>query len=302
MNINALLAFKAVVTDGSAAAAAKRLNRSQPAISRLIALLEHELKIRLFHRTRRRLVLTDDGAVFYKETERILTGLHEIPQIAKEIRQRRRSDLRVIAMPRTTFGWVTPATEAFQRMHPDVRVSIDVARHQDMENWLAGRHYDFGIGVLPAHHAAIETVEVFRAPLCVVVKRGHPLARRTRVDVREVAEYPIVAFSAGLLPREQMDHLFGVAALEPRCSVETTASYLACALVGAGAGVTVIDSVSASVTQLQTVCIPIDPPEWVSFGLLRPRDVAENPISRLYVEQLILVAKSLVRTHRVIIV
>ena len=299
MNINALIAFRAIVADGSAAAAAKRLNRSQPAISRLIALLEHELKIRLFHRTRRRLVLSDDGAAFYKETERILSGLNEIPRIAAEIRQRRRSNLRLVAMPRAVFGWVAGATEVFQRMYPEVRISIDVARHQDMENWLAGRHYDFGIGVLPAQHPAIETVEVFRAPLCAIVKRGHPLARRATINVSELAPYPMIAISSGLLPREQMDHLFRAAAIKPDYRVETTASYLACTMVSAGAGVTILDNVSATVTLGQTVSVPLSPAEWVSFGLLKPKRITESVEAKLYVDQLYAAAKRLVKTHQV---
>ena len=88
MNINALMAFRAIVAEGSVAAAAQRLNRSQPAVSRMIAVLEHELKLRLFHRTRRRLALSDEGRAFYKETERILSGLNEIPKIAADIRER----------------------------------------------------------------------------------------------------------------------------------------------------------------------------------------------------------------------
>lgn len=299
MNINALMAFRAIVIDGSAAAAARRLNRSQPAISRLIALLEHELKILLFHRTRRRLVLTDEGAAFYKETERILSGLNEIPRIATDIRERRRSDLRLVAMPRAVFAWVTPATRVFQEQHPEVRMSIDVARHQDMENWLAGRHYDFGVGVLPASHVAIETVEVFRAPLCVVVRKGDPLARRSKVGVGELAKRRIVAISSGLLPREQMDHIFREAGFKPSFDIETTATYLACGLVGEGAGVALIDNVSAAVAADRTVCVPFDPPQWVSFGLLRPRLVEENVAVSAYVAQLNATAKQLVKTHQV---
>lgn len=299
MNINALMAFRAIVAEGSVAAAAQRLNRSQPAISRMIALLEHELKLRLFHRTRRRLALSEEGRAFYKETERILAGLNEIPKIASDIRERRQSDLRLVAMPRAVFAWVNPAIEAFHRQNPEVRISVDVARHQDMENWLTGRHYDFGIGVLPAQHAAIETTEVFRAPLCALVRKGDPLARRSRLGIGDVAKQRLIAISAGLMPRDQVDQLFRDAGLRPDYSIETTSTYLAAGLVAAGAGVAVFDNVSAAVEPSRLVCVPLDPRQWVPFGLLRPRHARDDSTATAFVQQLQDIARQLVRTHGV---
>ena len=296
MNINALMAFRAIVAEGSVAAAAQRLNRSQPAVSRMIALLEHELRLRLFHRTRRRLALSEEGRAFYKETERILSGLNEIPKIASDIRERRQSDLRLVAMPRAVFAWVNPAIQAFHRQNPEVRISVDVARHQDMENWLTGRHYDFGIGVLPAQHAAIETVEVFRAPLCVLVRKGDPLARRAHLSLGDVAKQRLIAISAGLMPREQVDQLFRDAGLKSAYGIETTSTYLAAGLVAAGAGIALFDNVSAAVEPARVVCVPLTPPQWVSFGLLRPRHARDDAVAKAFVQQLRDTAHQLVRT------
>jgi DNA-binding transcriptional LysR family regulator len=299
MNINALHAFRAIVSEGSAATAAKQLNRSQSSISRLIALLEHELKLSLFHRTRRRLVLTEEGQAFYRETERILTGLNEIPLIAREIRERRRAELRLVVMPRAIAAWVAPATSQFCVRYPNIRVSIDVQRRHDMENWLAGRHYDFGVGALPAQHGAIDAIELFRAPVGAVVKRGHPLAQHAHVGALALLAYPLIGIAPGLLPREQMDYIFRAAAKKPRYAIETTSTLLACELVAEGAGVALLDTVSAAVTEDRTVVIPLDPPEWVSFGLLVPKQTQITSTARLYAEQLREVAARLVKTHRV---
>lgn len=299
MNIKALLAFKAVVSEGSVAAAAKELNRSQPAISRLISQLEHELKLRLFHRTRRRLLLTEHGQAFYRETERILNGLHEIPQIARDIRERGRTDLRIVAMPRAVSAWVAPATAEFHRKHPDIHLSIDVQRRHDMENWLAGRHYDLGVGILPTQHVAIDTVEIFRAPVGAVLNRGHPLARRAKISSAELLDCPLIGLSAGLLPREQMDYIFRGAPRKPQYDIETSASYLACDLAAESAGVAVLDTISAGVTDGRTVCVRLEPREWVSFGLLTPKQSPENEASRLFADELRAIAAGLVKTHQV---
>lgn len=66
MNFKSLRAFRLVVSQGSLAAAAEALNLSQPAVSRLISLLEDETKLTLFDRSRRRLTLSEAGEAFRK--------------------------------------------------------------------------------------------------------------------------------------------------------------------------------------------------------------------------------------------
>ena len=67
-----------------------------------------------------------------------------------------------------------------------------------MENCLAGRHYYFGVGTLPAQHAAIETVEIFRAPVGAILKRNHPLAQRAKISSSELLNYEGFGESGGL--------------------------------------------------------------------------------------------------------
>ena len=61
MNLKSLRTFYLVVREGSLTAAADKLNLSQPAVSRLVRILEDETKLQLFSRARRRLVLTHEG-------------------------------------------------------------------------------------------------------------------------------------------------------------------------------------------------------------------------------------------------
>lgn len=299
MNINALLAFDAVVTEGSAAAAAKRVNRSQSAVSRLIALLEHEVRLQLFYRTRQRLLLTADGQAFYRETQAILSGLKEIPHRAADIREKQITDVRVVSTPRASAAWIAPATARFVRNHPKCRMHIDVLRRYEMENGLARRYYDLGVAVLPASHPSIESSELFRAPLCAAVGRGHPLARRSIASVTELARYPVIGMSPGLIPREQMDRIFTDAALSPKYGIRTSATHLACQLAAASGGIAIIDTVSAAASDGKLVCIPLEPAEWVSFGVLAPKDPIENRVARLYMEELGASAERLVKTHRI---
>ncbi len=272
MNIKALRAFRAVVAEGSVGAAGRALNLSQPAVSRLISLLEDELQLSLFRRDRRRLVLTEQGAAFEREASRILVHLDEIPRIAAEIRANQVKRLRLVTMPRTALSVVTPAVARFVQDHPDIEVSLDLRARRDLEFWITGREYDFGFGNVPvAHRAAIGTPLV-RSALQVLLPRGHALEQRPFLTAEDLAGERFVAQFPGLLLRRQTDEIFGAQDVAPRRMLLAGSSQIAQHLVANGAGVTLIDRLSTLTLDPATVSMrPFKPDRWVAFGVIRHR-------------------------------
>ncbi|MEF2073056.1 LysR family transcriptional regulator [Consotaella aegiceratis] len=264
MNIKALRAFRAIVAEGSMSAAAQTLNLSQPAISRLISLLESELQLSLFKRDRRRLVLTEQGAAFEREASRILIHLDEIPRIAAEIRSSSVRRLRLVTMPRTALSIVSPAVARFSREHPDVEVSLDLRARRDLDFWIGGREYDFGFGNVPVGHRAAVGIPLVRTALQVLV-----------------TQFP------GLLLRRQIDELFEAHDVRPRRLLLAGSSQIMQHLVANGAGVTVIDRLSTLALAPGVVSMrPFKPERWVAFGVIRPRANRLDPLSERMIDYL----------------
>jgi len=99
MTLQSLQALRAVMETGSVTEAARRLYRTQPQISRLIASLEGEIGFRLFLRDRRRLMPTQEGSLFYNNVSRILSGFDDISKIAEDIRSHKEARLRMVSQP-----------------------------------------------------------------------------------------------------------------------------------------------------------------------------------------------------------
>ncbi len=287
MNIKALRAFRATLSEGSLAAAGKILNLSQPAVSRLISGLEGELRLILFDRSGRNLVPTPEGTAFYREAGRILDNLDEVPKIAAEIRAGRTENLRIVAMPRIAQALASPAVARFVQDFPDVGVSLDVRARREASKWLAGREYDIGIGALPVDHPEIRTELLLRVRAQAIVPADHPLAEAETLSVDDLAEVPVIRLMHGLLLRDQLDDMFQSAGILPKHQCEVASSSLACALVADGAGITIADElVAAQVDQTRIRVIPITPERWMSFGLLFPVNVAPTDASDRFVHAL----------------
>lgn len=287
MNIKALRAFQATLSEGTLAAAANTLNLSQPAVSRLISNLEGELRITLFDRSGRNLTPTPEGLAFYRDAGRILDNLDEIPRIAADIRAGRTENLRIVAMPRIAASLVSPAVARFLSHNPAASISLDVRARREAGKWLAGRQYDIGIGSLPVDHPDIRTELLLRVRAQAIIHVDHPLAKKTEITVEDLVDEPTIRLMQGLLLREQLDDIFQSAGLTPRHVCEVSSSQLACSLVSDGAGITIADElVAAHVVSKNIRLIPVVPERWMSFGILYPKGSDLSQSGKLFVEEL----------------
>lgn len=271
MNIRALQAFRLVVSEGSVAGAARAMHISQPAVSRLVALLEAEFRLTLFRRSRQRLLLTDEGRAFLREAARILANIDDLPRIAGEIRAARGQRLRLVTMPRISLSIVSPAVARFAAQYPDRHVSVDLRTRRDLELWIAGREYDLGIGNVPVHRDTVQGIPLVRARLGVLLPAGHRLADRKKLRLQDIAGERLIGQMPGLLFRRQVDELFGTAGLVPDYALETSSSQIASEMVAAGAGLTVIDRLSLTDGLMQRArLVALEPARWVCFGVILP--------------------------------
>lgn len=271
MNLRSLAAFRAVMEHGTVTEAAEHLHITQPAMSRLISGLERDLNIKLFHRRRKRLVASAEGEAFYREVQRILTAVEEIPRLAQDIRTHAGARLRVVAMPRFAASLVVPALERFTAAYPRIHHTVEVLSRVDMERWVSRRQFDIGVGALPAVDAALQTEELFRVPAVAVMSLVHPLAHRQSITAQELKDEPLVMPATGTMIRRQMDEILERAGIVPNVRTESGSSVLACRLARAGIGITVSDALTPrSFVGEGVALVPIEPIYQMAFGTLSP--------------------------------
>jgi DNA-binding transcriptional LysR family regulator len=125
--IDAMQAFVAVADLKGFAAAARKLQLSPPAVTRLIAALEERLGARLLQRTTRQVALTDAGARYLERVRRILADLEEAER-ATEGEQTRPSGRLVVSAP-VGFGrlHVSPLLSSYLARYPEVSGELRLA-------------------------------------------------------------------------------------------------------------------------------------------------------------------------------
>lgn len=269
MNIKALRLFRQTVLRGSLGAAAEAMNTSQPAASRLIAQLEHELRIALFERSGRRLSLTPDGEQFFREAEHIVAGIDEIPAIAGAIRDHARRRFRVMSAARIAQGLVAPALTRMRDAHPDIAMQIDLYSRTELEKRLGIGVYDVGIISLPVKTSLLDirAVELVRVRAEALMHEAHPLAEHDVVTAADLAGQPLLGLCPGQIWRDHIDLFLKAGGVDCEHIVQTSSSLIACQMARDGAGVSIFDRLCApAIDMTGAVMCPLWPERWLSFG------------------------------------
>ncbi len=142
MDWDKLKVFHAAADAGSFTHAGEQLGLSQSAVSRQVSALEQELKVPLFHRHARGLILTEQGELLYRTAHDVFVKLAAARIKLSDSREKPDGELKVTTTVGIGVHWLTPRLPEFLDLFPDIRVTLITT---DEELDLAMREADVAI-------------------------------------------------------------------------------------------------------------------------------------------------------------
>lgn len=243
----------------SFSAAADALGISQPSLSESIRRIETALGVRLFERTTRSLKLTEDGRFAAAVAREAVRDFRRALDRLASRGGGRQGRIAVAALPSIASAALPEALHAFARTHPGMTVGLHDVQHERAIALVTEGIADFAVTIKPAQLDELVFEEVGADNPHLVCRTDHPLARKSSVRWRELAEQPFIGITRISSVRRLTDAAFVHAetAIEPRYEVEQIPS--AIALVEAGLGVTALPS--------------------LTFSMFRGRDLVARPLT-----------------------
>lgn len=130
---DAMLAFVRVVDTGSFTKAAETLHLGRATVTQLVQQLEARLRVKLLHRTTRRVQATPDGLAYYARAVRLLADLDDAETSLSAATAAPRGRLRVEAPSPLARLLLIPALPAFHAQYPEIQLDLGVSdRRVDM--------------------------------------------------------------------------------------------------------------------------------------------------------------------------
>ena len=139
MDWDKLRIFHAAAEAGSFTHAGEALRMSQSAVSRQVSALEKELKVSLFHRHARGLVLTEQGEMLFGTASEIMNKLSTAETLLTDTTTKPSGDLRITAPIGLGTVWVTQRLREFLELYPDIRIELVLQRRADRHRHARGR-------------------------------------------------------------------------------------------------------------------------------------------------------------------
>ncbi|MDG1581816.1 LysR family transcriptional regulator [Pseudomonas sp. GOM6] len=222
MDLANLNAFIAIAEVGSFSEAAERLHLTQPAVSKRIAGLEQQLKVRLFDRLGREVSLTEAGRALLPRAYQILNVLDDTRRALTNLSGEISGRLTLATSHHIGLHRLPPLLRAFTRAHPQVALDIQFLDSEvAYEEVLHGRAELAVITLAPEAREPVRAVPVWDDPLDFVAAPEHPLARMPAISLADVAQHPAVFPGDNTFTHHIVRRLFEAQELTPNIGMST---------------------------------------------------------------------------------
>ncbi|MEZ5755107.1 MAG: LysR family transcriptional regulator [Paracoccaceae bacterium] len=190
LEILAMIVEKGGLTEG-----AEALGKSQPSVSRTMALLEDRIGAPLFEPGKRPLRPTELGENLARLGARIHALNAEASRLVQSYRKGHTGRLRIAGTPIFMDGVVSTFIADFQTRHPDVQIAQSYGYFEQLGASLRNGALDMAI--VPLHQGSVPADMTF-VPLLpgrnvIAARAGHPLTRRKTITLADIEPYPWIA-------------------------------------------------------------------------------------------------------------
>ncbi len=241
MELRHLRYFAAVAEERHFGRAARRLRIAQPPLSRQIHTLEAELGFALFERSSRRVAMTPAGEALAAHVPRVFDAVDLALSDARRAAAGQTGRIVVGYPSSVAFSGLVELLRAFRDRSPEVEIVLRELPPQEQIEALVEGRLDVGFVRAPIDEPELATRCVRRETLVVALPDTHPLARRTRIALEQLAREPFVAFPRARGPSffDLLMRLCHDAGFTPRIVQEAPQLDLV-SLVAAGFGVAIV--------------------------------------------------------------
>lgn len=227
-------------------ATAESIYTSQPGISKQIRTLEDELGIPIFIRNGKHLTgMTAAGEKIIRIAGEMLQKTENIKGIANEFRDNSKGTLSIATTHTQARYALPPVIKQYIKDLPDIKLDIHQGTPIQISEMVSQGKVDIAI--------ATEAIELYENLImlpcyswdrCILVPKGHELAKKRELSLSDVAEFPLITYVFGFTGRSKLDEAFSSQKLEPNLALTAVDADVIKTYVRLGLGVGIVASMA----------------------------------------------------------
>ncbi len=196
MELRHLRYFITVAEELNFSKAALKLYTAQPSLSQQIKDLEEDVGVKLLNRTKRKVELTEEGAVFLEQARLTLAQADKAVAMARQVSQAKQQMLRIGFVPvaeMKIFPYILPNLRV---QNPDLKIELLSLNNNEQMRLLKKGDLDLTFTRHNFNSDEIESQFVIREPLIFLLPKDHPLAKYERIPFKALNSIDFIIPSA----------------------------------------------------------------------------------------------------------
>lgn len=215
LRLRQLRLLVSIAEHGSIMAAASALHMTQPAATKTIRDLERDLGLELFHRSSRGVTPTVYGETLLGHARHVLAELRQAGEVLQALQTGDQGRVAIGAALSVTPELLPLSLARVKAERPGLSIKVVESTNDRLIPMLENGDLDMVVGRLPVGQEAqgLTCDVLFKEPIRVVARRDHPLSRRRKLTLADLAELDWILPLSGTSLREQVETAFRAAGL-----------------------------------------------------------------------------------------
>jgi DNA-binding transcriptional LysR family regulator len=246
INFHHLKIFYSVAKRMSYTKAAEDLFISQPAVTNQIRAFEEQLRLKLFERKPRKILLTEEGKILYEYARRLFDLETEIESVVNDLKGLNAGVMSLGTSRIYSHTFLHLLISYFHRLYPNIVVKVDEAGSLDIVQRLLNFQNEMVICAKVEENPDVCFIPFCREDLLVVLPVGHPLTRKKNLSIKDLADEKIILRGKGSASRYLVKRLFEKSGISPQIHTEANNTELIKNMVQRGEGISFLSRIAVS--------------------------------------------------------
>jgi len=256
MNLSQLKALLTIAEEQSFSRAADRLFITQPAISMQIKNLEEETELPLFDRIGKRVALTQAGNILLHHARIVFNEIGAATQHIDTLKGLKTGSLSIGCSDTLSHYYLTEKVGRFLTAYPNIDINLLNKTTPEIIDLVLDLTLDLGFVTLPVQVPRLRVTELLKYREMAVCATDHPLAGRSRIDLKQLADLPLLLLESATKSRTLLDQAFQQQGISLQRCLELGSVEVQKDLARIGLGVAIVPDFAALDNNLHPITIP----------------------------------------------
>lgn len=287
MRLRHIEVFHAVYISGSITGAAKLLNVSQPSVSKVLSHAEQQLGFLLFDRQKGKIVPTREADRLIAHVNDAYKNIAELRRVSKNLGNAEAGVIRIAMTPAFGIDLIPAAIASYLEKHPDTVFEMESLHQHQIVRALKELRVDFGLVFDPPASQGIIIDHLATAEFFAVTRDTLDFAGKSKLTLQDLASKPFIKLSSRSPLGQLLDDQIENYAINPRTVANVETYQMAKSLVAHGAGVALVDEITARSSGHDSVIARrLDPPMHFDIAMMHAESDPISVVTQQFIDHL----------------